>query len=56
MGIPPNNDSSSPLSGLYIFKTGFGGDVTHFYGTWDYPINHKEYTTFCTGESLSIKN
>lgn len=29
---------------------------THFYGIWDYPINHKEYTTFCTGESLSIKN
>jgi lipid II:glycine glycyltransferase (peptidoglycan interpeptide bridge formation enzyme) len=35
-GIPPNDDPDHPMSGLYRFKTGFGGSVLHRPGSWDY--------------------
>jgi lipid II:glycine glycyltransferase (peptidoglycan interpeptide bridge formation enzyme) len=35
-GIPPNNDPSHPMAGLYRFKTGFGGRIIHRPGSWDY--------------------
>jgi lipid II:glycine glycyltransferase (peptidoglycan interpeptide bridge formation enzyme) len=35
-GIPPNNDPSHPMHGLYQFKTGFGGKLIHRPGSWDY--------------------
>ena len=38
-GIPPNNDPSHPMAGLYLFKTGFGGKIIHRAGCWDHP-NH----------------
>lgn len=55
MGIPPNNDSSSPMAGLYIFKTGFGGAITHYAGSWDYPLKKEDYNSFCLNESLLLK-
>ncbi|MCR4823094.1 MAG: peptidoglycan bridge formation glycyltransferase FemA/FemB family protein [Treponema sp.] len=54
MGIPPSNDSDSPMAGLYIFKTGFGGAVTHFAGAWDFPYNLEEYNSFSLNESLLL--
>ncbi|MDR2246192.1 MAG: peptidoglycan bridge formation glycyltransferase FemA/FemB family protein [Treponema sp.] len=36
-GIPPRDDPSHPMSGLYRFKTNFGGTVIHRCGSWDYP-------------------
>jgi lipid II:glycine glycyltransferase (peptidoglycan interpeptide bridge formation enzyme) len=35
-GIPPGKDPSHPMTGLYQFKTGFGGRIVHRPGSWDY--------------------
>ncbi len=55
MGIPPSRDSNSPLASLYIFKTGFGGNITHFMGTWDFPLQEEEYQSFRNTESLLLQ-
>lgn len=53
-GISPNPDISHPLYGLYKFKTGFGGDIFHSLGCWDYPLDEERYNYFKTSE-LTIK-
>ncbi|HAE22426.1 MAG TPA: peptidoglycan bridge formation protein FemAB [Spirochaetaceae bacterium] len=35
-GIPPVEDPAHPMAGLYRFKTGFGGELLHYAGSWDY--------------------
>ena len=45
-GISPNPDESHPLYGLYKFKSGFGGDIFHSLGCWDYPLNAEKYNAF----------
>jgi len=45
-GISPRPDTMHPLYGLYRFKTGFGGDLYHSLGTWDYPLDEKKYKIF----------
>lgn len=55
MGIPPSRESNSPMASLYIFKTGFGGNIVHFAGTWDFPLQEEEYELFRTNESLLLK-
>jgi lipid II:glycine glycyltransferase (peptidoglycan interpeptide bridge formation enzyme) len=42
-GIPPTDDPEHPMHGLYRFKTGFGGEIRHRPGTWDYPYSHLLY-------------
>ncbi|TVR33821.1 MAG: peptidoglycan bridge formation glycyltransferase FemA/FemB family protein [Spirochaetaceae bacterium] len=42
-GVPPENDPAHPMYGLYRFKTGFGGQVHHFCGCWDYPVDEEQY-------------
>jgi lipid II:glycine glycyltransferase (peptidoglycan interpeptide bridge formation enzyme) len=42
-GIPPSNDPSHPMWGLYRFKTGFGGKIRHYRGCWDYPFDRELY-------------
>ncbi|WP_020612309.1 lipid II:glycine glycyltransferase FemX [Sediminispirochaeta bajacaliforniensis] len=37
-GIPPADDPSHPMHGLYRFKTGFGGIILHRFGSWDYAL------------------
>jgi len=34
-GIPPTNDETHPMHGLYRFKTGFGGSIIHRVGSYD---------------------
>lgn len=36
-GIPPGDDPSHPMAGLYRFKTGFGGLIAHRTGCVDVP-------------------
>lgn len=36
-GIPPEENPLHPMAGLYRFKTGFGGEIIHRPGSWDYP-------------------
>jgi len=51
-GIPPSTDTAHPMSGLYLFKTGFGGKIIHRPGSWDYPYNNIFYRIFRIIESL----
>lgn len=53
-GIPPDDDPSHPMAGLYRFKTGFGGRIAHRAGSVDMayiPIFHR---AFSAAESLRI--
>jgi len=45
-GIPPIDDPTHPMSGLYRFKTGFGGTVVHYAGSWDLPLHPLAYAAW----------
>lgn len=45
-GTAPNDNISHPLHGLYRFKKGFGGNLFHRMGCWDYPLNKQDYQAF----------
>ncbi len=49
-GIPPNADPSHPMHGLYRFKTGFGGSVTHRVGSHDVPLIPLAYGAYALAE------
>jgi lipid II:glycine glycyltransferase (peptidoglycan interpeptide bridge formation enzyme) len=51
-GIPPNEDPSHPMAGLYRFKTGFGGKIIHRPGSWDYLYRPLAARLFRKAESL----
>ncbi len=52
-GIPPEgHDASHPMAGLFLFKTGFGGDIVHRYGAYDLEFRPIVYRMFRTGEQL----
>lgn len=52
-GISPKNDISHPLYGLYRFKTGFGGEVFHSLGCWDYFFDKEKYQQFMGTEMVN---
>ena len=54
-GIPPNEDPNHPMAGLYRFKTGFGGNIVHRPGSWDYPCKPLLYALFSNAEKLRKK-
>lgn len=43
-GISPNAEPSHPMYGLYKFKQGFGGEIFHQLGCWDYPLIDDKYS------------
>lgn len=49
-GSAPNLSKRHPLYGITIFKKGFGGELFHRMGCWDYPFNHEEYKGFRISE------
>ena len=51
-GIPPADDPTHPMHGLWRFKTGFGGEIRHYYGAWDYPYRPLIYGTYRRAEAL----
>jgi lipid II:glycine glycyltransferase (peptidoglycan interpeptide bridge formation enzyme) len=51
-GIPPSDDPSHPMAGLYRFKTGFGGTIIHRGGSWDYAYQPLFRALFNTAEKL----
>jgi hypothetical protein len=51
-GIPPANDPSHPMHGLYRFKTGFGGEIIHRPGCWDIDLSPSIAGTYRTAERL----
>ncbi|MEN5193546.1 MULTISPECIES: lipid II:glycine glycyltransferase FemX [Sphingobacterium] len=52
-GVAPQADASHPLYGLYRFKTGFGGEIFHRMGCWDYPLDNEKYKYYT---SMEFKN
>jgi len=54
-GIPPNEDQNHPMAGLYRFKTGFGGQIIHRPGSWDYAYNGLIYNLFSIAEKFRKK-
>lgn len=51
-GIPPSDDPSHPMHGLYRFKTGFGGMIVHRVGTIDIPVKPFRYCLYSAAERL----
>ncbi len=49
-GIAPTPDPSHPMFGLYKFKQGFGGEIYHQLGCWDYPLNDEKYSRMVSHE------
>jgi lipid II:glycine glycyltransferase (peptidoglycan interpeptide bridge formation enzyme) len=43
-GIPPEEDPSHPMHGLYRFKTGFGGTIRNRLGCYDVVLRPLRYT------------
>jgi len=54
-GIPPCDDPNHPMAGLYRFKTGFGGQIVHRPGSWDYVYKPFFYTFFSMAEGIRKK-
>lgn len=49
-GVSPGPDPSHPMYGLYRFKKGFGGNLFHRMGCWDYPLKSQTYRVYSSGE------
>lgn len=45
-GSAPNLQDNHPLHGVHVYKKGFGGDLFHRMGCWDYPYDTKLYELF----------
>jgi lipid II:glycine glycyltransferase (peptidoglycan interpeptide bridge formation enzyme) len=52
-GVAPKPDHAHPLYGLYRFKKGFGGNLFHRMGCWDYPLNAGIYKRYLAAEMTS---
>ncbi len=52
-GVAPRPDPSHPMYGLYRFKSGFGGEMYHTLGCWDYPLDEARYNYLSTVEMVS---
>ena len=50
-GIPPTNDETHPMHGLYRFKTGFGGSIIHRVGSYDIALRPVMYFGYRTAEA-----
>ena len=52
LGIPPTIDEKHPLFGLFQFKTGFGGELIHRIGCYDFVYKKFLYKIYRTLEIL----
>jgi lipid II:glycine glycyltransferase (peptidoglycan interpeptide bridge formation enzyme) len=50
-GVAPRPNPDHPMYGLFLFKSGFGGDMLHRQGAWDYPYDERAYGMYLAGES-----
>lgn len=49
-GIPPDDNPTHPMHGLYRFKTGFGGRIVHRTGSVDAPLRPLAYAAYSIAE------
>ena len=52
-GSAPNLSRKDPLHGVHVYKKGFGGDLFHRMGCWDYPYNKKLYDFYKLQEATN---
>uniref|UniRef100_F4C5Q7 Methicillin resistance protein n=1 Tax=Sphingobacterium sp. (strain 21) TaxID=743722 RepID=F4C5Q7_SPHS2 len=52
-GVSPRPDPAHPMYGLFKFKSGFGGNLHHRMGCWDYPLDQDRYILFKASEMKS---
>lgn len=50
-GSAPNLDKGHPLHGVHIYKKGFGGDLYHRMGCWDYVMDESIYAIYSALET-----
>ena len=50
-GMPPTDDETHPMHGLYLFKTGFGGRIVHRPGSFDIPLKPFSYRCYRVAEA-----
>lgn len=53
-GCAPGLFKSHPLYGVHLFKKGFGGDLYHRMGCWDYPLSEKLYEEVKIGKLVAV--
>ncbi|MCR5763084.1 MAG: peptidoglycan bridge formation glycyltransferase FemA/FemB family protein [Treponema sp.] len=51
-GIPPTDEENHPMHGLYLFKTGFGGEIIHRPGSFDIPLRPFTYKMYASAEKI----
>ncbi|HOO39837.1 MAG TPA: peptidoglycan bridge formation glycyltransferase FemA/FemB family protein [Syntrophales bacterium] len=51
--VAPVPNPDHPFYGMYRFKSGFGGQIVHRNGSWDYPLDMEAYEVFRNFESLN---
>ena len=51
-GVPPADDPTHPMHGLYRFKTGFGGRLVHRAGSWDVVTRPMRYGAYHFAERI----
>jgi lipid II:glycine glycyltransferase (peptidoglycan interpeptide bridge formation enzyme) len=49
-GSAPNLNETHPLHGIHVYKKGFGGNLFHRMGCWDYPYNEPMYKLYSVQE------
>ena len=54
-GSAPNLNKSHPLHGVHVYKKGFGGNLFHRMGCWDYPFLQNEYDLYINQEISSYE-
>ena len=54
--VSPSADPNHPFYGMYRFKTGFGGEIVHLNGSWDYPLDDRRYEDLRNYESFIAVN
>ncbi|MCD2379023.1 peptidoglycan bridge formation glycyltransferase FemA/FemB family protein, partial [Borreliella burgdorferi] len=52
LGIPPIANKNHPLYGLFSFKTGFGGNIIHRIGCYDFTYKNFIYKIYANLEKL----
>lgn len=52
-GSAPNLKQTHPLHGVHVYKKGFGGNLYHRMGCWDYPFNKKLYDLYRQQELIN---
>lgn len=50
-GCPPTEDQNHPMHGLFLFKTGFGGNLIHRPGSFDFKLSPL-YSIYSLAEKL----